>query len=163
MQWELFLNVYSVMRHSPKCSKVVLIFFFTSIVKSIGPALPPALGQERQAVLILLWAWRRVRLNTQLLLKPSSLPRRLFSHWPLEAGAVTSPLPWDGYVLVHPLLCQRRSRSVIFHYCCLSNVSILVTFKNACSSCHHWDLKKLRSSFPDQNLHEGLKPWGSGR
>lgn len=82
---------------------------------------------------------------------------------PLEAGAVTAPLPGDGFVLVRPLLCQRRSGSVIFHYCCLSNVSILATFKSVCSPCHHWDLKKLSSSFPVQNLHEGLKPWENHR
>lgn len=82
---------------------------------------------------------------------------------PLEAGAVTAPLPGDGFVLVRPLLCQRRSGSVIFHYCCLSNVSILATFKSVCSPCHHWDLKKLSSSFPVQNLHEGLKSWENHR
>lgn len=93
----------------------------------------------------------------------SSLPWRLSSPCPLEAGAVTAPLPRDGYMLVRPLLCQGRSRSVIFHYCCLSNVSILATFKSVCSPCHHWDLKKLSSSFPVQNLHEGLKPWETCR
>lgn len=92
-----------------------------------------------------------------------SLPWRLSSPCPLEAGAVTAPLPRDGYMLVRPLLCQRRSRSVIFHYCCLSNVSILATFKSVCSPCHHWDLKKLSSSFPVQYLHEGLKPWETCR
>lgn len=93
----------------------------------------------------------------------SSLPWRLSSPCPLEAGAVTAPLPRDGYMLVRPLLCQRRSRSVIFHYCCLSNVSILATFKSVCSPCHYWDLKKLSSSFPVQNSHEGLKPWETCR
>lgn len=90
-------------------------------------------------------------------------PWGLSSPCPLEAGAVTAPLPWDGYMLVHPLPCQRRSRSVIFHYCCWSNVSILATFKSFCSPCHHWDLEKLFSSFPVHNLHEGLKPWDSCR
>lgn len=96
-------------------------------------------------------------------IRNSSPPWHLSSSCPLEAGAVTAPLPQDGYVLVRPLLCQRRSGSVIFHYCYLSNVSIPATFKSASSPCHHWDLKKLSSLFPVQNLHKGLKPWESCR
>lgn len=48
MQWEEFMNGYSGMRHSPKCSKKV----FTPIAQNFGTALPPALGQERQLVLV---------------------------------------------------------------------------------------------------------------
>lgn len=106
--------------------------------------------------------WRQLDTVWAVSIRNSSPPWRLSSLRPLEAGAVTAPLPWDGYTLVRPLLCQRRSRSVIFHYCCLSNVSIMATFKSFCSPCHHWDLKislphrLLRIYMRDSNLR-GVK------
>lgn len=50
---------------------------------------------------------------------------RLSSSCPLEAGALTAPLGW-----LRPLMCPSRSRSVIFHSCSWSNVSILPTFNS---------------------------------
>lgn len=102
--------------------------------------------------------WAQLDTVWAVSIRNSSPPWGLSSPCPLKAGAVTASLPWDGYMLVRPLLCQRRSRSVIFHYCCLSNVSILVTFKSFCSPCHHWDLKislphpLLRIYMRDSNL-----------
>lgn len=73
----------------------------------------------------------------------------------LSSGA-TAPLGWS-----RPLLCPSRSRSVIFHYCSWSNVSILTTFKKVCSPWHHWHLKNLSPLIPVWDLQEGIKPWES--